>query len=103
MTDTKQQNRRNFIRNIATGSAGAIAFSGLSFGKNNEEQMTAQKDYSKRARKIVKNCSVVNMLGFYQEEYKKIGGKELSEHWIDKVGSFTKKDFEKIKSFECSH
>ena len=54
MTDTKQQNRRNFIRNIATGSAGAIAFSGLSFGKNNEEQMTAQKDYSKRARKIVK-------------------------------------------------
>ncbi len=98
MTNIKQQNRRDFIRNIAAGSAGAIAFSGLSYGKNNGEQMTPLKDYSKRARKIVKSCSVVDMLGFYQEEYKKIDGKELSEHWIDKAGSFTKKDFEKIRS-----
>ena len=93
-----KKNRREFIRKIAASSAGVLLLSEIDFGKTVAGKKATFKKYSKRVRKIVRESTAVDMLGFYQEEYKRVNGKRLSEHWIDRAGSFTKKDFENIRS-----
>ncbi len=95
-----KHNRRNFIKMAGATSVSALLFnSGSLMASNNQSNVVdLSQKYSARAIEVVSQSTNIDMLATFEDWFNQRNGVPLGKVWNTVPNSFTKQDFDLVKS-----